>query len=485
MSIHVLIITPIPGFGEFLQESLAHSNQGYQAHLAKTAQQACALIKVQPMQIAIIDHEINDMPLPQLVENLRAAQPRIKLVLMPPENQTQQATFSSLGFDDYLNKPFYLLDLLETIKHLLPADRVLSRNTIPSENFLRNTRPRREISTPLWLHDVNRAAQRLMRLSLNSAAQASLIVRGRSLWAYAGQLPQPAAQELVQILLVQWQRSGGSDLARFVQLETNGSEHMLYATGLGSEFVLALVFDADMPFSEIRSQAAALARGMMRPPESENTAPIPPHNLPRVPIPTPLPIVPPAAPQNHLAPQAQPRAEIETETATEAQPQTPPLPEIAPQPLFTEAPPNIEIPRIHLEPATAALYNLSYVCVLLPRLPNHYLTGDLATRLSEWIQQLCIAFGWRLEHISVRPDHLQWIVNVPPVTSPSYLMRIMRQHTSKRVFGEFPRIAEENPSGDFWAPGYLIMGSSQPAPAQLLKDFIQQTRSRQGVLGDS
>lgn len=482
MSVHILIVTPIPGFGEFLQESLAHSSKGYQVHLAKTAQQARALLNVQPMQIAIIDHEITDMPLQQLVEALRDAQPRIKLVLMPSENQTPQSSLSQLRFDDYLNKPFYLLDLVETIKHLLPASRLSPLNNAPPENFVRNTRPRREVSPPLWLTDVNRTAQRLMRLSLHSAAQASLIVRGRSLWAYAGQLPQPAVQELVQILLVQWQRSGGSDLARFVQLETNNSEHMLYATGLGADFVLALVFDADMPFSEIRSQAAVLARGMMRPPESENTAPVPPHNLPLIPIPTPLPIIPPAVPQNYLAPEAQPHAQVETET--EVQPQTPPLPETTPQ-RITDTPANIEIPPIHLEPTTAALYNLSYVCVLLPRLPSHYLTGDLATRLSEWIQQLCIAFGWRLEHISVRPDHLQWIVNVPPVTSPSYLMRIMRQHTSKRVFGEFPRIAEENPSGDFWAPGYLIMGSSQPAPAQLLKDFIQQTRSRQGVLGDS
>lgn len=483
MSVHILIVTPIPGFGEFLQESLSHSHQGYQAHLAKTAQQARALIGVQPMQVAILDHEINDMPLQQLVNALRAAQPRIKLVLMPPEHQAQPGAFTNLNFDDYLSKPFYLPDLLETIKLLLPASRLSPANTTPAENFVRNTRPRREILTPQWLIDVNRTAQRLMRLSLHSAAQASLIVRGRSLWAYAGQLPQPAVQELVQILLEQWQRSGGSDLARFVQLETNGSEHMLYATGLDSEFVLALVFDADMPFSEIRSQAAALARGMMRPPESENTAPVPPNNLPLVLIPTPLPITPPDFPQNLLISEQQPRTEVETET--EVQPQSTPQPQVSPSPVVAETPPNIEIPRIQLEPTTAALYNLSYACVLLPRLPNHHLTGDLATRLSEWIQQLCIAFGWRLEHISVRPDHLQWIVNVPPVTSPSYLMRIMRQHTSKRVFGEFPRIAEENPSGDFWAPGYLIMGSSQPAPAQLLKDFIQQTRSRQGVLGDS
>lgn len=60
-------------------------------------------------------------------------------------------------------------------------------------------------------------------------------------------------------------------------------------------------------------------------------------------------------------------------------------------------------------------------------------------------------------------------------------MRIICQRTSEKIFEEFPRFKKENPSGDFWAPGYLIMGGTQPAPAQMIKDFIQQTRQRQGI----
>jgi len=87
-----------------------------------------------------------------------------------------------------------------------------------------------------------------------------------------------------------------------------------------------------------------------------------------------------------------------------------------------------------------------------------------------------------LEYISVRPEYLLWIANVSPATSPGYLMRILRQHSSQRVFEEFPRFKKENPSGDFWAAGYLMMGGSQPPPAQLIKDFISQTRQRQGYV---
>lgn len=136
--------------------------------------------------------------------------------------------------------------------------------------------------------------------------------------------------------------------------------------------------------------------------------------------------------------------------------------------------------RILLEPVSPAMADLSYACLLVPRFDTHHLVGDLADRLNEWVPQVCIAFGWRLEHLSVRPDYLQWVVRVPPSTAPGHVIRVVRQQTSDRLFNEFPRFKKDNPSGDFWAPGYLIMGSSQPHPPHLVRNFIKQTRERQG-----
>jgi REP element-mobilizing transposase RayT len=137
--------------------------------------------------------------------------------------------------------------------------------------------------------------------------------------------------------------------------------------------------------------------------------------------------------------------------------------------------------RMITESASPGMAQLNYACLLVPRFTAHYMTGDLADRLSEWMPNICIAFGWRLEFLAVRPEYLQWVLNVTPNTSPGYLMRIMRQQTSEKIFSEFPRLKRDNPSGDFWAPGYLIMGGLQPHPPQLVKDYIRQTRQRQGI----
>jgi REP element-mobilizing transposase RayT len=146
-----------------------------------------------------------------------------------------------------------------------------------------------------------------------------------------------------------------------------------------------------------------------------------------------------------------------------------------------ELPSNLSVGPVVMEPISAGVYHLAYACLLVPRMGSHYLTGDMADKISEWLPITCVAFGWRLEYLAVRPEYLQWVANVPPATSPGYLMRVMRQQLSDKIFASFPRLKRDNPSGDFWAPGYLIMGGTQTHPPQLVKEYIKQIRQRQGI----
>jgi REP element-mobilizing transposase RayT len=184
-----------------------------------------------------------------------------------------------------------------------------------------------------------------------------------------------------------------------------------------------------------------------------------------------------------VASQSQAGDELDVTAPSRLHPQQPPAPAQQGVDVEQSHPSSVEegSERIVLEPVSAGVYNLTYACLLVPRFSAHYLTGDIADHLSECLPNICVAFGWRLEYMAVRPEYLQWVVNVPPATSPGYLMRIMRQQTSEKVFVEFPSLKKENPSGDFWAPGYLIMGSTKPHPPQLVKDYIKQIRQRQGI----
>ena len=544
MSNNLLIVTADAMFAKRLSTNL--EQEGYRLYVAKGKGEAVVRADEQNCSTAFLDLELSEKFVSELGRALRTLNPTIKLILFSDEDTPP--ALDELRPWMLARKPARTPELLTMLKN----------NPTPQPQPIRaiNESPaihldQQENQELPWLQDVTKAAQHLTRLTLESSAQAALITRKDSLWAYAGQLSQSAAKELAVTVTRHWDGQKGSDLLRFVRLEATKAEHMLYATRLADEVVLALVFDAETPFSTIRMQAGQLVnmlsttpaietaeqhqpvqQPVVKPqqPQASNEAPtqyveedesnqeldipdissiisdVPPHNP--SPDTNPLKDSWSTSPSNSrprkMSRESSPAVRVHdllvsnqsneqtVEHAVEdfdatmpsksrqrpvtpvRRPGTGELDETRPHSITEVA------GRVMMEPISPGLYNLTYACLLVPRFSSHYLTGDISDRMSEWLPQICIAFGWRLEYLAVRPEYVQWVSNVPPSTSPGYLMRIMRSQTSEKIFTEFPRMKKENPSGDFWAPGYLIMGGTQPHPPQLVKDYIKQTRSRQG-----
>ncbi len=539
MAVPVLVVTPNAGFGELVGQILSETGD-YILSMASNPDDALAVVGAQKPVLLVLEVNGETGFLPQFGESVRELAPELLTVLILQKELAADEGVDAFQPDGILSKPVYLPDLVSKVEEVINKSDLEELEQAEPDKVVRATVPQEAGDTnppPEWLSDVNLAAQHLTRLSLESSAQASLITKKADIWAYAGELPQPAAEELARTVSEHFEDGGGSDLARFVKLEETGSEYMLYATGLGGDFVLATVFNAETPFSKIRAQASNLAVALSTPPapiveeepveefsdedlllESEGEMELWPL-LDDVPPPIPTDWVPektvkdgneslleelledsqqdefstetvamqsavkPAVVQEEPQPEPQPLTgeTIVSKSTQRAAKQIEETTKVSPRRDFEEE----DLPKpeadIDVEPVSPSMYNLTYACVLIPRFPHHHLTGESAKRLTDWITQLCIAFGWRLEQLSIRPDYMQWLVNVPPNTSPGYLMRTIREHTSRRMFVEFPVTEEDNPSGDFWAPGYLILGSPQPPPASLVQEFMQNTRSRQGL----
>jgi REP element-mobilizing transposase RayT/DNA-binding NarL/FixJ family response regulator len=526
MANNLLVVTPAPAVADAIRRSLEEAGN-YVIHIVNN--KAAAVVKADEANcsLAILDIDLGETWVREIGLALRTIRPEIKLVVLC-QDQTAPA-LDSIRPWILLRKPFHINELLRSMR-----DQAGEAGET-------------EMETITWLEDVAKAAQHLTRLTLESSAQAALITRRNELWAYAGGLSQGAAQEVAGSVARNWDGQKGSDLLRFIRLESTRAEHMLYATRLAADAVLALVFDAETPFSTIRNQANDLISAM----SVEKTGPlvtapvveaeepqaeledsdeaeleVPPISDILTDIPSPNPEEhastlevadlsfeveeyshdpdetrvseplsnarafnreqSPSVPLNELLMAGQSSGteaiDYTMPSRSKKRPLTPvrrPEEEAA----ETRVSPTTDAERkIKLEPVSAGLYHLTYACLLVPRFSAHYLTGDLADKLAEWLPEICVAFGWRLEYLAVRPEYLQWVVNVQPNTSPGTLMRVMREQTSDKIFHEIPRLKKENPSGDFWAPGYLIMGGSQPHPPQLVRDYIKQARERQGIL---
>jgi REP element-mobilizing transposase RayT/DNA-binding response OmpR family regulator len=532
MTKNLLLVTNNAGLSKSMQQGIEQA--GYHLFIVKRKGEAIILTDEENCSLAILDLDIGEHAVSEIGSAIRTVNPTINLILFSDDDTPP--VLNEIRPWVLLRKPSHIPELLNMLNNT-PYQK--SNPSSASDNS-----PAVQLNDKdelPWLKDVTKAAQHLTRLTLESSAQAALITRKNNLWAYAGQLSQDAAKELAITVTRHWDGQKGSDLLRFVRLEATKAEHMLYATRLADEVVLALVFDAETPFSTIRNQAGQLVNRLSSPGITEAMEPIEEQSqapasyeapteyvdeedegadleIPNITnilsdVPPPMPSAqsgltgtrPSSSKPRKYSRESSPAVHVddlllnnqENEQTVEhvtqdfdatmpsksqRRPETPirrpgtgELDETRPHSITEVA------GRVMLEPITAGLYNLTYACLLVPRFTSHYLTGDISDRLSEWLPQICVAFGWRLEYLAVRPEYVQWVLNVPPATSPGYLMRIMRQQTSEKIFTEFPRMSKENPSGDFWAPGYLIMGGTQPHPPALVKDYIKQTRTRQGI----
>lgn len=284
MLYRILVATPTLGFGELIRQSLEDAGT-FSVVITSGCETAVQLAEKEAYALAILDSDLDECLLTELAEKLRAATERqgeaLRLLIVPPgENET--AEYEALQVDGYISKPFYLPDLLEKVSRILGVEQPVTADPLEAEapapreqatgrknglgkNQVR-TNPRPQIeAAPGWFQDPDQVRRVLEEGFSASMACGAFVLRFDQVWASVGLIPAETSQELGISLAQQWSTGSGTDLARFVHLEVCGGDCMLYATNLGDEFLLAIVFEAERPFSLIRKQANRLARRLRQP----------------------------------------------------------------------------------------------------------------------------------------------------------------------------------------------------------------------------
>jgi CheY-like chemotaxis protein/REP element-mobilizing transposase RayT len=502
----VLVVTPYPSLGKLIQQSLEQSG-AYRVQVTESANEALELCAQSPFSVAILDADVPDQTIVSLWQDLNLTYPDLPLVVIPPNNDPHSPLLAGLSPKAFLNKPFYLPDLLKTINNLISGEE-RPREPSPLEAGSLSPSLLTESDSVPWYEDPSQVLDRLTHISLGPGIHEAIITYTNEMWAYTGQLSVEAAQEISATTIHFWNSGENGDLARFIRLKTDGQQYFLYATHLSGSLVLTLIYDSNMPFSRIRFQTSQLARMLAgngnstpsEPPpggsalknqssETETSSKLaaenqvtsksrptpeagigvllPPEKVEDTPIRTGDSVPVPGLEAEAVKP------EVKSENID--RPEKPD----AQDNLNRENADIADHPGSGFEPVISGISNLTYIVVLIPRLPHHQLAGDLAARINLWMPQLCLAFGWKLEKILILPDHLEWTVRLPPDISPVKMLEIVCQHTSQRIFNRFPFLAEENPSGDFWAPGFLIGTGSDGFTSEKLNDYIARIRKQQ------
>ncbi len=370
-----------------------------------------------------------------------------------------------------------------------------------------------------WSRNPSLATRYLSRLIEKSSAQEALLIHNNEVWSFAGRLPEESVYELNNSINRCMAGDSNLDLAKFITLETTQTQHAVYASLILVGVILALVFDPETPLGTVRRQTKEFANNLSILDGNDIPLKLDSRNYPdsmskieekknlswkkSFPVPSFFndekfePAFPTISINREIKPATSDQTSPDLLEQDPDKQSTDALRILFPNnesdrsdgaSWFKENVPdhfvnrsgNFELSSLN-EFIPDALYNLTYSCLLIPRFGSHQLTNEREKQIAACIKNIHTSKGWRVELLKVTPEYLLWESNFPPNITPSKHIEIIRKQTSRLMFDNYPTFKKENPSGDYWAPGYLIIGGKNAISDQLISAFIRQNRFKHGV----
>jgi REP element-mobilizing transposase RayT/CheY-like chemotaxis protein len=523
----ILIVTPHADFGDIVSQSLS-KEAGSDVKVATSMSEALTHIrKSADINYALLDME---MGVERAMEEgflFRKTFPEISLILI--SKKYPPVEMEDLRPWKFLRKPFVEKELLDLIHE--DDDIVDQSVSYVDSSACKGV----EETISAWYEDEVRATKNLVAAISNLNVQEAILVSNTNVLAHSGELSVEAVDECSRLVRKYLGENTTAELIKPIRLNATRKEHLLAATVIAVGIILALAFDAETPFSTMRSQTRYLTNVLKNPQLSLSDT----HLLPQTQKTEETKVIAPAVrlesadskalpdtclpeitsnqaekPQQEMTvqpasvpvePVVEPIAEVNcskdetTQTSFTAQEHLtePSSPAAWTPPMqaeekfrcnqttfwiqgnqYSEAAfhSTVEVSNGSLYPTNSSLFDVYYSCLLVPRIRTHYLEGDCASYLREELPNIFLAFSWRLEKLVVERTYIEWLVRIPPTVAPAAHIKAVRKHSSRMILSNFPSFNRNELLKDFWAPGYLLGCGQRLIPPAEITEFIRSSR---------
>lgn len=112
--------------------------------------------------------------------------------------------------------------------------------------------------------------------------------------------------------------------------------------------------------------------------------------------------------------------------------------------------------------------------VIVPKRRKPVLVGKVADRLQEVLFEVVTERNWKLIAQEVMPDHLHYLVNVPPTHTPSQVAKWVKGRASRYLRQEFPHL-KKLPT--LWTPSYFA-GSVGNVSTETVKRYVESQKGK-------
>ena len=116
---------------------------------------------------------------------------------------------------------------------------------------------------------------------------------------------------------------------------------------------------------------------------------------------------------------------------------------------------------------------LIYHLVWIPKLKMRLLQGNIAKRIEEILHQCAKLNGWRIDKLSIEPDHIHILVQLKANISVSKAVQLLKDGSSKIVRNEYPQLEEFLWGDSFWEDGYFAETVGQ-INREKIRSYVQK-----------
>jgi putative transposase len=123
-----------------------------------------------------------------------------------------------------------------------------------------------------------------------------------------------------------------------------------------------------------------------------------------------------------------------------------------------------------------SVYDTQYHLVWAPKYRKKILTGVVAQRMKELLEEIAQAYDITIEEMEVSPDHVHIFCSFPPRLSITQVVTRLKSLSARAIFRELPQVKKQLWGGEFWEDGYFARTVGDKVTAEVIKRYIQHHR---------
>ena len=130
----------------------------------------------------------------------------------------------------------------------------------------------------------------------------------------------------------------------------------------------------------------------------------------------------------------------------------------------------------NIKQARTCVYNCNYHIVFSTKYRRKVLTPEIEKELKNIVSEIAKEKGFEVSTMEIgEQDHIHLFVSAHPKITPSYVVKMIKGISARKLFLKFPQLKKELYKGHLWNPSYYIetIGSINE---EVIKKYIENQK---------